>query len=89
MASLLPNPNPMMLGLGGTVNAGEATNSIESMMSKCSVYGERGKGSAVEQETKAVRLLIIDSLEAATTGRRRSSNGALHEWHARKERKEA
>ena len=29
IASLLPNPNPMMLGLGGTENSGEATKSIE------------------------------------------------------------
>jgi hypothetical protein len=29
IASLLANPYPMMLGLGGTLKAGEATNSIQ------------------------------------------------------------
>jgi len=34
MASLLPNPNPMMLGLGGTENIGEATKSKRKRISE-------------------------------------------------------
>ncbi|KAJ1405688.1 hypothetical protein SESBI_25601 [Sesbania bispinosa] len=79
MAPLLPNPNPIILGLGGTENAGEATDEVKGearaiglkgtkswqLQSKCPIDGKELKGSVIKQEAKAVWLLAVELLEIA------------------------
>ncbi|KAJ1384311.1 hypothetical protein SESBI_42658 [Sesbania bispinosa] len=102
MAPLLPNPNPIMLGLGGTENAGEATDEVKGeargiglkgtkswqLQSKCPVDGERTQGGVIKQEAKAVWLLAVELLEIATTLQPWRSNSTLHKWCAWNKRKE-